>query len=140
MHSSVRGGPPARASLLWLPAARSRKGARLLSSEGRDPSPTPDKTSLKEKQGCERRMKSLICRCFLSDEVIILRVRVPLFASELLQLLCTGHQGRGSQGFDRSRPKDRSQNHDSRIRTRGSTDWPTRPPRTKNHREPWPLS
>ena len=52
--------------------------------------PNPDRimqhmyklTSFTRKQCCKRRMKSLICRCVLSYQGVILRIRVPLFASD----------------------------------------------------------
>ena len=53
----------------------------VASSKQRDPN--PDKNSFMKKQCCKRRMESLICRRFLSYQAVILRVRVPSFASEL---------------------------------------------------------
>ena len=49
--------------------------------------PNPNNNSLIRKQCCKRRMESLICRWFPSYQGIILRVRVPLFASDLSSLL-----------------------------------------------------
>ena len=54
-------------------------GSSRMSSKQRDPNPNEN---LIRKQRCKRRRESLICRCVLSCQGIILRVRVPLFASE----------------------------------------------------------
>ena len=51
-----------------------------MSSKQRDPN--PNKNSLVREEFCKRRMEFLICRCFHSYQGIVIRVRVPLFASD----------------------------------------------------------
>ena len=53
-----------------------------ISGKQRDPS--PQNNSLARTQCRRRRVEPLICRCLLSYRRVILRVRVPSFASELL--------------------------------------------------------
>ena len=50
--------------------------------------PNPNKNSLIRKHCCKRRMESIVCRCALSYSGVILRVRVPLFASEEIGWEC----------------------------------------------------
>ena len=59
-----------------------RSEALPVSSKQRDPNPS--KNSLVRKQCCKRRMGSLISRCFLSYQRIVLRVGVPLLAPDFL--------------------------------------------------------
>ena len=74
---SARSCWPGRASGAGCWTGPSRKA---LSSKQRDPNPS--KSSLVRKQCCRPRTEPLVCICFLSYQGIILRVRVPLFASE----------------------------------------------------------
>ena len=69
------------------------QGHAFVSSKERDPD--PNKNSLVRKQCCKRRMEALRCRWFLSYQGAVLRVRVPLFASDLAHSAFSSGASRG---------------------------------------------